>query len=62
MRNLKDLPLSLVLWAGRRRLVLGILHLVGEDEQVVLNVAETLWGRLALRSVANSRHRRRMSS
>lgn len=46
--DLEDGPLGLVLRlaVGGRRL--GVLHLVGKDEQVVLDVVEAFWWRLAL--------------
>jgi len=49
VRDLEHFPLRLVPGTGRRRLVLGILHLVGEDEEVCLDVAEALWRWLPLR-------------
>lgn len=56
VRNLEDRPFGLVLGYVVRRGVLRVLHLVGEDEQILLNVGETLWGRLALRGGANGWH------
>lgn len=38
------------------RFVLRVLHLVLENEKLVLDVAEALWGRLALGRVAHGRH------
>lgn len=49
MRDLEDFPLRLVLGSRGRRLVLDVLHLVGEDEQVIFDVAETLWRGFTLR-------------
>lgn len=56
MRDLKDRPHDLVSWNICRWQVLGVLHLVGEDEEGVLDVAEAGWRRLALGSVADSGH------
>jgi hypothetical protein len=36
--------------------VLGILHLVGELEEGVFDVVETLWRRLAVAGCAKGRH------
>jgi len=54
--DLKDGPLGLVLADIVRRGVLRILHLVAEDQQVVLDVAEPLRRGLALGRVADGRH------
>lgn len=56
VRNLEDGPFGLVLGDVVRRHVLRVLHLVGEDEQVLLDVGEALWGWLALRGGANGGH------
>jgi hypothetical protein len=56
MTDLKDLPVRLVSGDVDRRLVLRVLHLVGEDEQVVLYIREAGWGRFALGGVADGWH------
>lgn len=57
MGDLEDLPLRLVLCARQRLLVLRVLHLVAEDDEIGLDIAEALWGRLALAAVTDRRHR-----
>lgn len=56
MRDLKDRPHNLVLWDVRRGQVFGILHLVGEDEERIFDIAEASGRRLALRCMADSWH------
>ncbi len=56
MTDLKDLPVRLVSGDVDRWLVLRILHLVGEDEQVVFYISEAGWGRFALGGVAYGWH------
>jgi len=56
MTDLKDLPVRLVSGNVDRRLVLRVLHLVGEDEQVVFYISKAGWGRFALRGVAYGWH------
>lgn len=56
MRDLEDRPHDLVLWDVGGREVLGILHLVGEDEERVFDVAEARWGSFAFRCVADCWH------
>lgn len=56
MCDLKDLPLCLMFWARRCGLVLCVFHLVGENKEVVLDVAKALWRGFALRCVADGGH------
>lgn len=56
MTDLKDLPVRLVSGDVDRWLVLRVLHLVGEDEQVVFYISEAGWGRFALGGVADGWH------
>lgn len=56
MRDLEDRPHDLVLWDVGGREVLGILHLVSEDEEGVFDVAEACWRSFALRGVTDGWH------
>lgn len=56
MRDLKDGPHGRVPGHVGRRCILGVFHLVAEDEQVRLDVAEALGRRLALRGVPDRGH------
>ncbi len=56
MTDLKDLPVRLVSGNVDSWLVLRVLHLVGEDEQVVFYISEPGWGRFALGGVAYGWH------
>lgn len=54
--DLEDRPQHLVLLLALVRGILGVLHLVGELEQRVFDVVETLWRRLAVAGCAEGRH------
>jgi hypothetical protein len=56
MGDLKDRPQHLVLLLALVRGVLGVLHLVGELEQGVLDVLEAIGRRLAVARGAEGRH------
>lgn len=56
VRDLEDGPLCLVLGDVVGRRVLRVLHLVGEHQQVLFDVAEALGGRLALGCGADRGH------
>lgn len=56
MGDLEDRPQHLVLLLALVRCVLGVLHLVGELEEGVFDVVETLWRRFAVAGCAERRH------
>ena len=56
VRDLEYGPLRLVLGNVVGRRVLRVLHLVAEDEQVILDVTEAVRWRLALRGVSDGGH------
>ena len=56
MCDLEDGPQHLVLLSALVRGIFGILHLVGEFEECVLNVFEAIWWRFAVLGRTDGRH------
>ena len=48
MGNLKDRPQHLMSLFALMRCVLGVLHLIAELQQSILDIVEAVWWRLAI--------------